>query len=128
VAVRRTLIAFGMLIALCSAAGANYCITCVEPIATYRCIPEDSEKLARFNIGDERLGRLCAKTLAKLEKHTHCEFSRDTAKPCEGIERIVSLADVERALADSGEPNAVPCRECRDGRLERGPSSEGASE
>ena len=29
--------------------------------------------------------------------------SRDTAKPCEGIERILSLTGVERVLAGSGE-------------------------
>ena len=101
--VARTLIAFGVLIASAVAAVGNYCITCVEPTATYLCIPEDSEKLARFNVGDEKLGRLCAKILAKLEKNSRCEFSRDTLKPCDGIERIVSLTDVERALSSSGE-------------------------
>ena len=62
------------------------------------------QKLAHFNIGGERLGRLCAKILEKLEKHAHCEFLSDTAKPCDGNERIVSLTDVERALAGNGEP------------------------
>jgi hypothetical protein len=99
--VARALSAFVVLIALSVAAVGDYCISCVEPTATYRCLPED--RLAQFEIDDENLGRLCAKILARLEKHTRCEFSRDTAKPCDGIERIVSLTDVERALASSGE-------------------------
>jgi hypothetical protein len=57
VTVARNLIAFGMLIAPCGTAGANHCATCVEPMATYRCIPEDRGKLARFNIGEESLRR-----------------------------------------------------------------------
>ena len=100
----RTMIAFGLLFASGVAANASYCISCTEPTATYVCTPEDSQKLADFNIGGERLGRLCAKILAKLEKHAHCEFLSDTAKPCDGNERIVSLTDVERALAGNGEP------------------------
>jgi hypothetical protein len=99
--VTRALSAFAMLIASSAAAVGDYCISCVEPNATYRCLPED--RLAQFKMGDENLGRLCAKILARLEKHTRCEFSRDTAKPCDGIERIVSLTDVERAVASSGE-------------------------
>jgi hypothetical protein len=100
----RTMIAFGLLFASGVAANASYCISCTEPTATYVCTPEDSQKLAHFNIGGERLGRLCAKILAKLEKHAHCEFLSGTAKPCDGNERIVSLTDVERALAGNGEP------------------------
>jgi len=100
----RTMIAFGLLFASGVAANASYCISCAEPTATYLCVPEDSQKLAHFHIGGEQLGRLCATILAKLEKHSHCEFLSDTAKPCEGGERIVSLTDVERALAGDGEP------------------------
>ena len=100
----RATILFGLLFASGFAAKAGYCISCAEPTATYLCTPEDAQKLAHFNIGGERLGRLCAKILAKLEKHAHCEFLSDTAKPCDGNERIVSLTDVERALAYNGEP------------------------
>ena len=99
----RATILFGLLFASGFAAKAGYCISCAEPTATYLCTPEDAQKLAHFNIGGERLGRLCAKILAKLEKHAHCEFLSDTAKPCDGNERIVSLTDVERALAGNGE-------------------------
>ena len=99
----RTMIAFGLLFASGVAANASYCISCAEPTATYLCTLEDAQKLAQFNIGGEKLGRLCAKILAKLEKHARCEFLSDTAKPCDGNERIVSLTDVERAFAGNGE-------------------------
>jgi len=107
--------AVGRLKAVCSATWvcailtsnqsvANYCVICTDPPATYRCFLPKANILARWQITDERAGRLCAKVLAKTEKHDHCAIKTDSSKPCDGTERILSLTDIERWSAGGQEP------------------------
>lgn len=85
---------------------ADYCVICSDPAATYRCFIPQAETFARWQITDERAGRLCAKVLAKVEKHNHCAVENDTRKPCDGTERVLNLTDIERWSA--GEQESQP--------------------
>ena len=71
----RTMIAFGLLFASGVAANAELHLVHRADSNVRVHSGEAIQKLAHFNIGGERLGRLCAKILfAKLEKHRHSEF------------------------------------------------------
>lgn len=84
------------------------CVVCREPAATYRCSIEKSEKLTRFgSVGDKALMHVCAKELARLERHTTCTARRDAqGAACDGPSRTISLAAILDAPPEVQGPTA----------------------
>jgi hypothetical protein len=90
------------------AAAQEMCVTCSGPAATYRCTVEKSEKLATFGAaGDRILQLVCAKELARSDRHESCSARREAPAQCLGELREIPLASVIEA-ASAAAPKQAP--------------------
>jgi hypothetical protein len=97
-------VAFGVA----PAAAQEMCVTCSGPAATYRCTVEKSEKLATFGAaGDRILQLVCAKELARSDRHESCSAKREAPAQCLGELREIPLASVIEA-ASAAAPKQAP--------------------
>lgn len=90
-----------------SASAQEYCVSCADPVATYRCIIDD----ARAASGTP-LQMLCVTQMAERGKHATCAIKRVTVLECDGaIARITlpHIADpVSAATATTPPPPPQP--------------------
>lgn len=94
-----------------SARAQEYCVSCAEPNAVYRCVLTD----ARPGLG-QSLQVACLTALAKDGRHTQCSVKRGvTVFECDGPVKRVSVADqpdqsavVAPSPAAASDPNAPP--------------------
>ncbi len=68
------------------ASAQEYCVTCTEPDAKYRCTVRDE---AGFTARTSRGQLLCISELARTGHHGSCSVGRTTDEPCEGELRTV---------------------------------------
>jgi hypothetical protein len=82
------------------AAGAEYCVSCSGPDATYRCAVEGSLAGAA---ADSREQLACVKELAQSLGHESCSVSRRTPDLCPGELKVVA-APLRETPLPIGEP------------------------
>jgi hypothetical protein len=95
----------GLVLALPSAAAAlEYCVTCEDPPAMYRCVVDGT---ADGPGKDPTASLHCISEMAKLGKHRTCSVSRGAPFPCPGLTTIVQQP---KSLPSTGEaePPATP--------------------
>jgi hypothetical protein len=74
----------------CGAAGAQeYCISCTQPNAVYRCVIEDARP------GGQSLTRLCLTALSREGGHASCSVKGGTVFDCNGAVKRVPWAAQE---------------------------------
>jgi hypothetical protein len=78
------------------ASAEEYCVTCTEPAAKYRCIiggaPSAAERTERGQL-------LCITELAKSGGHLSCSVGAATSGPCEGDVRTVMFPNTPEPAA-----------------------------
>lgn len=87
-----------------SAEAQEYCVTCLGPDATYRClIGGEASPAARSSRGQF----LCITELAKAGGHASCSAARGQAQPCPGETRTVmfSLGDPAASPLEANAPH-----------------------
>ena len=110
----RSVAYLGVLALLVTAAPATaqeFCVSCVEPNATYRCVLAD----ARPGLG-QSLQVACLTALAKEGSHAQCSVKRGvTVFECDGLVKRVSIGDQPDRSAvvpppppPASDPNAPP--------------------
>lgn len=98
-----------LILGLPGPAGAGeVCVACQKPAATYRCSVEAPAQAARFELDGGVLGHVCETVLAKKYGHEKCAAIEDSAGPCDGVARTVTVTDYARATADSSTPTYQP--------------------
>ena len=103
----KTIVAVGFVVALSASPQASeVCIACQNPVLTYRCAIDRTSLDSRIKIGEQTERKVCEKVLAKLGPHGECK-AVDT-QPCNGTLKSLTLADYQRALADSSEQTYQP--------------------
>ena len=75
----------GMVVGVGDVSAQEYCVSCADPVATYRCIIDD----ARATSGTP-LQMLCVSQMAEMAKHATCAIKRVTVLECDG--QIVRIA------------------------------------
>jgi hypothetical protein len=84
----------GAICALGPAEAQEYCVSCTEPPAVYRCIIEGARPG-----GKQPLQMLCVTTMAKMGHHATCSVKGGTVFDCDGqVKRIPWSAHQESAL------------------------------
>ena len=103
----KTIVAACLVVALTvSPRASEVCIACQTPAVTYRCTIDRTSLDSRIKIGEQAERKVCEKVLAKLGPHGECK-AVDT-QPCNGTQKSLTLADYQRALADSSEQTYQP--------------------
>jgi hypothetical protein len=75
------------------------CVACDKPAARYRCTFEQATRDAKFQLGDTAQRFVCEQVLAKSGPHETCRIALD-AQPCDGAAKTVTLADLQKVMAD----------------------------
>jgi hypothetical protein len=96
-----------LLTALIPAHAQELCMSCSEPVASYRCsVEQPSEKM---QIGGKLAEEICSKVMEKKGGHAKCHVARIAAgDACDGPARTVTVTDYQRAIAGSGESTYEP--------------------
>lgn len=82
-----------------SASAQEYCVACVQPPATYRCVIGDA-RLA----GGQPLQAFCTSTLARDGGHRGCQIKPGTVFDCDGpVKRVATGAPNPSAPAPAQE-------------------------
>jgi len=93
------------------AAGAEVCVVCSEPAASYRCAIEGADRFAQFRGTDRVLQYLCITELAKAGGHARCDANRNSGALCTGVKTVrVRAEDVlaKAAALRSGSLDVQP--------------------
>jgi hypothetical protein len=85
-----------------AAAGAEMCVVCAEPAATYRCTVEGADRFVQYRGSDRVIQYLCITELAKTGGHASCGVSRNAGGACMGELKTVRVR-AEDALARAEE-------------------------
>ncbi len=106
----------GLALALPHAAAAlEYCVTCEDPPAMYRCVVDGTGDGA----GKDPTASLhCISEMARLGKHRTCAVSRGAPFPCPGLTTIVQqpkslppAGEIEPPAAPHNRPTTQPAAE-----------------
>jgi len=120
-------LASGLVTGMASGAAAQeYCVACVQPQATYRCVIGDA-RLA----GGQPLQAFCVSTLAKDGGHQSCRIKPGTVFDCDGpVKRLASGAPTPGAPAPVQDkaPPATMNRLAKDAVRSSGEQAEKAGE
>ncbi|KAB2914877.1 MAG: hypothetical protein F9K29_14165 [Hyphomicrobiaceae bacterium] len=81
----------------------EYCVSCSEPNALYRCIIENARPG-----GGQSLQMLCVTTMAKTGGHATCSVKRGTVFECDGQIRRIPWSAVEAPPAPTDQSNLPP--------------------
>lgn len=82
----------------------EYCVTCTEPPAKYRCIVGNGGLASERN---QRSQMLCITELARSGNHKSCSVGAVTSAPCEGDQRTVMFPDAPGNATPGAEPPPV---------------------
>lgn len=85
------------------AAAQEYCVTCSEPGAVYRCIIDGARPG-----GNQPLQLLCASTMAKQGRHGACKVTGGTVFDCVGEIKHLSWAALNTATPPGAGQDATP--------------------
>jgi hypothetical protein len=90
------------IVGLGAASAQEYCVTCTQPNAVYRCVIEDARP------GGQSLTRLCLTALTREGGHGACSLKGGTVFDCNGpIKRVPWTAqDSGRVAEPAAEPQA----------------------
>ena len=95
----------------------EYCVSCSEPNALYRCVIEGAQPR-----GGQSLQMLCVTTMAKDGGHATCGVKRGTVFECDGaVKRVPWAALNVPAAARSGRASAPSYGNCTQTRTARQP-------
>lgn len=98
--IRTAVLTVGLALAASSAAAQEYCVSCSEPDAVYRCIIEGARPG-----GAQPLQVLCITAMAKAGNHATCGVKRGTVFQCDGpVKRIPWVAAGEETPAPIATP------------------------
>src|SRR5262249_52759349 len=104
--------------------GAEVCVVCSEPDATYRCVVEHGEKAQQFRGGGRVLQYLCITELAKAGHHASCRISSDVGSGCLGDVRTVSASGAElREQSEAAAANAKAAQGPASGQADTPPKT-----
>ena len=95
-------VAYLMLGVSASLKAAEVCVACDKPVATYRCTLEKPTRDSKIQFEDAAAPHICETVLAKLGPHGSCRIV-DAGVPCDGVPRVVTITDYQRAMAGDGE-------------------------
>ena len=89
-----------------SVAGAETCVVCTTPAATYRCAIEGADRVAQYRGSDRVLDYVCITELAKSGGHASCSVGRNPGGICMGELKVLragdALAAAEAAIGEAG--------------------------
>ncbi|HXF54244.1 MAG TPA: hypothetical protein VNK52_08995 [Hyphomicrobiaceae bacterium] len=119
---------FGLLALSLSAVpvrGAEICVICTSPPATYRCTVEGAERVTHLRGSDRVLQYVCITELAKLGGHASCSVDRRSSGICFGELKVLqagdALAAAEAAVGEASRRSAPPADTRADGPSDEGP-------
>jgi hypothetical protein len=89
-----------------SFAAADVCVACEKPAATYVCSLEQVTRNQKFRLGYSVQRHVCEKVLERT--HEKCRIV-DDAQPCNGVAKVVTIAEYQQATAGGeGAPTYEP--------------------
>lgn len=100
----RTSLATLLIAAATPSLAGELCVTCSDPVATYRCQLEGADPAASLPAAAQVL---CIKEIATRGGHTSCSVSRDqSGAPCNGMAVTVAVPSIGplKPAAKSAEP------------------------
>jgi hypothetical protein len=97
----------------------EYCVTCTQPDAKYRCVIGGEPAAA---VQSSRAQLLCITELARTGPHASCSVGRTTTAPCEGELRTLIFP----SGPDLAEPPLPPGPDLNAGGSPAGPDIQGA--
>jgi hypothetical protein len=106
---RRTVAVLSLLAATTLGQAAEVCVSCAEPVLTYRCGVVGDDPGVRM---DQATQLLCIKEIAAKGNHASCSVDRARKGPCDGalvaVERSASAGNDVSGVAAIQEKTTVP--------------------
>jgi hypothetical protein len=83
------------------AMGAETCVVCSEPAATYRCAIEGADRYAQYRGSDRVIQYVCITELVKSGGHARCSVGRNAGGACVGELKVLRAGDALAAAAEA---------------------------